>query len=88
VIKGREETQRQVWIYTLELVALTLAMWVFQFAGLIYLVSALLLGGYLIYWAWRVFKDGSNKIAWSMYRYSSMYLALLFVALMIDAVLS
>lgn len=85
VVRGEKETRWQVFLYTIELVVLTLLMWVFNYAGLIYLVSAVLLGGYLLYWAYRVWKEGGNKISWRMYRYSSMYLALLFVALMLDA---
>lgn len=87
VVRGEAETRRQVLIYTLELVGLTLVMWLLDFAGLFYLVCAVLLGGYLIYAAWRVWREGGNKIAWHMYRYSSMYLALLFLAMMVDAVL-
>lgn len=87
VVRGEAETRRQVLIYTLELVGLTLVMWLLDFAGVFYLVCAAFLGGYLVFAAWRVWRVGGNKIAWHMYRYSSMYLALLFLAMMIDAVL-
>lgn len=86
VVRGEKETRRQILIYTLELVALTLLMAVFKFAGTIYLFSAITLGIWLIYTAWQVWKKGGNQIAWKMYRYSSMYLAFIFLALMIDAV--
>jgi protoheme IX farnesyltransferase len=52
---------------------------------MVYLVSALVLGALLLYAAWRVFRVGGNKVAWTMYRWSSMYLAFIFLALMIDA---
>ena len=64
---------------------LTLA--VVGLAGTVYLVSAILLGIWLLYGAWRVWKQGGNKIAWKMYRWSSMYLAFLFAALMVDALM-
>ena len=86
VVRGERETRRQSLIYTLELVALTLLMSVFKFAGTIYLISAVTLGIWLIYTAWQVWKIEGNQIAWKMYRYSSMYLAFIFLALMIDAV--
>jgi protoheme IX farnesyltransferase len=86
VVRGEKETRRQILIYTFELVALTLLMAVFKFAGTIYLVSASLLGVWLIHTAWQVWKKEGNQIAWKMYRYSSMYLAFIFLALMIDAV--
>lgn len=85
VVRGEVETRKQVLIYTFELVALTLLMPLFKMAGSVYLVSALVLGGWLIHTAWKVFKQGGNKTAWKMYRYSSMYLAFLFLALMVDA---
>ena len=85
VVRGEVETRKQVLIYTFELVGLTLLMPLFKMAGSVYLVSALVLGGWLIHTAWKVFKQGGNKTAWKMYRYSSMYLAFLFLALMVDA---
>lgn len=85
VVRGERETRWQIMIYTLELVVLTLLMPVFGMAGGFYAVSAVVLGGMLIYSAWKVWKIGGNKIAWRMYRYSSMYLAFLFAALVVDA---
>jgi protoheme IX farnesyltransferase len=86
VVRGEKETRWQILVYTLELVAVTLLLPVFKFTGTIYLVSALALGGWLIHTAWQVWRKQGNKIAWKMYRYSSMYLAFIFLALMIDAV--
>ncbi len=84
VVKGEQATKNQIFIYTLELVGLTLLMPAFKLAGSLYLISAAVLGGALIYTAWRVLRKGGNKTAWMMYRYSSMYLAFLFLALVID----
>lgn len=87
VVRGERETRRQIFIYSLELVALTLLLPLFGLGGGIYLVSAVVLGGSLLYAAWRVQKKRGNKVAWQMYRLSSMYLAFLFVALMVDRLL-
>jgi len=87
VVHGEAETRKQMLIYTVLLVFLSLSMSVFQFAGNVYLVSASVLGLGLIIAAWRVYRTDSNKIAWQMYRYSSMYLMFLFLALMVDAVM-
>jgi heme o synthase len=84
VVRGQDETRWQVFIYTIELVLLTLILPVFGLGSAIYLVSALFLGGFLLHSAYQVWKTEGNKIAWKMYRYSSMYLAFLFLALMID----
>ncbi|MEX2161391.1 MAG: heme o synthase [Anaerolineales bacterium] len=85
VVRGERATRAQIWIYTLELVALTILMPVLGLAGGVFLASALILGAILIYAAWKVWRRGGNKLAWGMYRYSSMYLALLFAALVVDA---
>ena len=84
VVKGEQATRVQIFIYTLELVALTLLMPVFKVGGSVFLVSALVLGLWIGYAAWRVLKKPGNKVAWQMYRYSSMYLAFIFLALMVD----
>jgi protoheme IX farnesyltransferase len=48
-------------------------------------VAAIVLGGLLLLSAWNVWRGEGNKVAWKMYRHSSMYLAFLFLALMVDA---
>ncbi len=88
VVKGERTTRVQILVYTLVLVGITLLLPVIHATGPIYLVSALLLGMALIVAAWRVFTIPGNKVAWTMYRWSSMYLALIFLALMVDAVVS
>jgi protoheme IX farnesyltransferase len=86
VVRGEKQTRRQILIYTIELVAITLLLPVFEFTGAFYLGSALVLGAWLLHTAWQVWRKAGNKIAWKMYRYSSMYLAFIFLALMLDAV--
>ncbi|MDP1545427.1 MAG: heme o synthase [Anaerolineales bacterium] len=86
VVEGEKKTRNQILIYTIVLIAVTLLLPIFNLAGNVYLISALVLGGFLLYAAWRVFKIGGNKVAWTMYRWSSMYLMFIFLALMIDAV--
>ena len=49
-------------------------------------IAALVLGGALIYAAWAVWKQGGNKVAWRMYKWSSTYLLFIFLAIMIDSV--
>jgi len=85
VVRGEEAARYQIFVYTVELVLLTLILPVFGLGRSIYLVSAFLLGGFLLLAAYRVWRQGGNKLAWKMYRYSSMYLAFLFLALMVDA---
>jgi protoheme IX farnesyltransferase len=87
VVRGELETRRQIFVYTIELVIVTLLLPILNLAGTFYLVSALVLGGALLYAAWAVWKHGGNKLAWRMYKWSSSYLVFIFVAIMIDAVL-
>ncbi|GAB4449312.1 MAG: hypothetical protein OHK0041_10420 [Anaerolineales bacterium] len=86
VVRGELETRRQILVYTIELVIVTLLLPLFNLAGTIYLVSALLLGAALLYAAWEVWRRGGNKVAWRMYKWSSSYLVFIFVAIMLDAV--
>ena len=86
VVKGEKTTRAQIMLYTVLLVATTLILPVTHAAGTVYLISAGILGLLLLVAAWRVWKIPGNKVAWTMYRWSSMYLMLIFVALMVDAV--
>jgi len=87
VVRGELETRKQIFVYTIELVIVTLLLPILNLAGTFYLVSALVLGGALLYAAWAVWKHGGNKLAWRMYKWSSTYLVFIFLAIMIDAVL-
>ena len=87
VVQGEKATRRQIFIYTLELVALTLLMPLFNLTGHLFLFAALLLGAWLIYAAWRVLRLSGNRPAYQMYRISSMYLALVFLALVVDVLI-
>jgi protoheme IX farnesyltransferase len=86
-VEGEEKTRRQILIYTVELIAVTMLLPIFNLAGTIYLISAIVFGEFLLYAAWQVFRVGGNKVAWTMYRWSSMYLAFIFLALILDSVL-
>ncbi len=88
VVRGEKETRSQIFVYSLELVGLTLLMPLLGYAGSLFLISALVLGGMLIYAAWRTWKQAGNKVAWQMYRWSSMYLFFIFAALAFDAVMT
>jgi len=87
VIRGEKETRWQIFLYTIELVVLTLLLPLFGLGGSVYLVGAALLGLWLLGAAFRVWRTGGNKLAWKMYRYSSMYLAFIFLVLMVDRLL-
>ncbi|MCB2179958.1 heme o synthase [bacterium] len=87
VEKGEEVTKKLIFQYTVVLVGFSILMWAFQLAGWIYLAGALLLGVYLTYLAWQVWKAGRNRAYYKMYRHSNYYLFLLFLVLAVDAVI-
>ena len=86
VVRGELETRKQIFVYTIELVIVTLLLPILNLAGTVYLVSSLVLGGALLYAAWAVWRQGGNKVAWRMYKWSSSYLVFIFLAIMVDAV--
>ena len=84
VARGEPETRRQIVLYSLLLVAITLIPFSLQDLGALYLVMALLLGGRFIYLAVKLLRDQSKATARRLYIYSNMYLALLFLAMVVD----
>jgi protoheme IX farnesyltransferase len=85
VSRGDGETRRQIVLYTLVLVAFTLAAGVWL--GPLYTVAAALLGGWFLVLAWRLSRDGTRHDAAVLFHYSLAYLALLFAAAAIDPLL-
>src|SRR6185436_2116096 len=85
LVWGEAETKRQMLWYTVILIALTVLPWAMGALGIWYLVSALVLGAILLRGVIRVIRaEDFTKPAWSVYKYSLLYLALLFVAMMAD----
>jgi heme o synthase len=87
VVKGEAETRRQILLYSLFLLALTLALFVMGIMGYFYLAGALLLGGGLVYLAVRLWRDQSKKWARTLFWYSNMYLAAIFAIMVLDRVI-
>ena len=82
---GPRETMDQMLWYTLLLVAVTVLPVAFRAFGVVYLVSALALGLALLRGVLRVRRSEPwTKAAWWTYKYSLLYLALLFVAMVVD----
>jgi protoheme IX farnesyltransferase len=85
VVRGESETKRQILLWTLVMIAVTILPVVSGAAGALYLVAALVLGGIFLYLAWRLYRDPGIVWARATFHYSLLYLALIFVALVIDA---
>jgi protoheme IX farnesyltransferase len=88
VVRGEARTKYEMLVYTLMLIPLTVMPALFGALGPFYLVAALLLGARLLWYCIRLLRERSiTPVAWQMYRYSLLYLALLFVAMGIDRAL-
>ena len=84
VVAGEAETTKQILLYTVLLVVFTLLLVPIQAMGGVYLVGALALGALFLWKSWQVNKDHSRPKVLSLYKYSLLYLALLFVVMMVD----
>ena len=85
LVWGERETMRQMAWYNVILIALTLLPATFGAFGMIYLVSAIVLGAILLVGVIRVATTEEwTKPAWRVYKFSLLYLALLFLAMVID----
>ena len=83
--RGDRETTRQILLYSVVLVAFTVAVgW---WLGPVYTVAAVLLGAYFLLLAWQLRRDTSRRRAVVLFHYSLAYLALLFVAAAVDPLL-
>jgi protoheme IX farnesyltransferase len=88
ITHGAEFTRLQVLLYTLVLFAATLLPFTYRMSGWIYLVSALALGIVFLAYALQLWRDYSDALARRTFRFSILYLSLLFSALLIDHNLS
>ncbi len=85
LVWGERETKDQMVWYTLILVPVTLLPVAFGAFGWLYFASALALGAVLLAGVLRVRSLPQwNKAAWKVYKFSLLYLALLFVAMVVD----
>ena len=86
VVRGERETARQIAWYTVALIAGTLVPVAFGVFGLVYGVAAFLLGALLAWMAFQLWRELTRQRAVRLFHYSMLYLALLFVAMALDAV--
>ena len=93
VVAGAKETRRQIFLYTLVLVPVTLLPWLLGFSGPVYAVAATILGGGFLVSVWRVATDRQDATGESLthdaparaaFKFSIAYLFILFAALAID----
>jgi heme o synthase len=84
VTHGKVYTRLQVLLYTLILFAVSLLPFVVRMSGWLYLAAALALGGLFLAYALRIYLAYSDALSRKTFRYSILYLALLFASLLVD----
>lgn len=89
VARGEDTTRVQILLYSFQLVVITLIPAIalllgVEMLGIIYLIAAAILGAGMLYLSWRLLVTPSKTLARAVYKYSSMYLAFLFLAMIID----
>jgi len=84
VTHGDKFTRLHVLLYTIILLACSTLPFVTRLSGLPYLVAALLLGAVFMFYAVKIYTDYSDALARRTFRYSILYLTLIFAALLVD----
>jgi protoheme IX farnesyltransferase len=89
VVAGETETRKQILLYTLQMIAVTLLLFAFQMMGWIYFVAALLLNAMFLARAFKLWRlPATDKaLAKRLYKFSQSYLALLFLAMVLDKII-
>lgn len=84
ITHGNAFTRLHILLYTFMLVVVTLMPFIIRMSGLFYLAAALFLGGWFIRHALSLYRVYSDELARKTFRFSILYLALLFGALLVD----
>jgi heme o synthase len=84
VTHGDDFTKLHVLFYTLILTAVTLLPFAIGMSGKIYLASAIILDGVFLYYAVQILRNYSDALSKKTFKYSILYLSLLFAALLLD----
>lgn len=84
VTHGVAATKKQILLYTILLVAISVLPFFIQMSGLIYLSGALALGIGFLHYAIKLYRTDSDELAMKTFGYSIFYLSLLFTFLLVD----
>lgn len=87
VARGEEVTRTQILLYSIQLVILTLLPLPFRTLSVFYFICALLLGAGLLYSSVHLIQVKTKVAARQTYKYTTMYLAMLFLAMIADVLI-
>jgi len=93
VVRGIPETTRQIALYTILMVAISLVLWAVARMGVVYLAAAVILGAIFLRQAFALWRQGASEEASTagairLYKYSISYLTLLFAAVAVDSIVA
>jgi protoheme IX farnesyltransferase len=86
VVSGDASTRRQILLYTLILVPLGIAPWVFGYTGALYGITAVLTGAIMLTLGWQVLRESrpAERASRKLFAFSILYLFLLFAVLLVE----
>jgi heme o synthase len=84
VTHGQQFTRLHILLYSIALMATTALPYVIGMSGWLYLVCAMVLGALFVWYAWRLYLQYSDELSRKLFRFSILYLSLLFAALLVD----
>ena len=88
VVRGVAETARSIILHSAILVTITVLFFTTRAVGLVYVTGAVALGLPFLLLAWRLLRSRERPQALHLYKYSLLYLALLFAFVMVDSSLT
>jgi protoheme IX farnesyltransferase len=93
VVRGIAETTRQIALYTVLMVAISIVLWAVARMGWVYLAAAVVLGAIFLRQAYALWRQGASEEASTagairLYKFSISYLTLLFAAIALDAIVA
>jgi len=84
VTHGQQFTRLHILLYSIALMATTALPYVIGMSGWLYLLCAMVLGAMFVWYAWKLYRDYSDALSRKLFRFSILYLSLLFAALLVD----
>ena len=84
VTHGQQFTRLHILLYSIALMATTALPYVIGMSGWLYLLCAMVLGALFVWYSWKLYRHYSDELARRLFRFSILYLSLLFAALLLD----
>jgi heme o synthase len=86
VVRGDDETKKQIFLYSVALLVCTTSLWLFHLLSVAYLLVSMVLGALFVLLAFDLLRQPGARGALRLFRYSILYLGLLFLYMAIDKI--